>query len=92
MASVELTNIDEEIYAALFGARPGKIAPSTKRPKCFFGSRWREPSASPRKATEAVLDIAGSWQDSRTAEEIIADIRSSRCSGDWSTGPDDVFA
>jgi hypothetical protein len=33
---------------------------------------------TPRKATEAVLDIAGSWQDSRTAEEIIADIQDSR--------------
>jgi hypothetical protein len=29
-------------------------------------------------ADEAVLELAGSWKDDRTAEEIVADIRKSR--------------
>ena len=92
MASVELTNIDEEVYAALSRAQTRENRSIDQEAEMLLRESLARPSASPRKATEAVLDIAGSWQDSRTAEEIIADIRSSRCSGDWSTGPDDVFA
>jgi plasmid stability protein len=92
MATVELTNIDEQMYAALVARATQEHRSVGQEAEMLLRESLATPSRSPRKATEAVLEVAGSWQDSRTAEEIIADIRASRCSGgDRSTGLDDVF-
>jgi hypothetical protein len=91
MATVELTNLDEQMYAALSARAAQENRSVGQEAEILLRESLAKPSRTPRKATEAVLEIAGSWRDSRTAEEIIADIRDSRCSKDRSTGLDDVF-
>ena len=91
MASLELTNFDEQMYAALVARAAQENRSVGQEAEILLRESLAKPSQTPRKATEAVLEIAGSWQDSRSAEEIIADIRDSRCSKDRSTGLDDVF-
>ena len=91
MATVELTNLDEQMYAALLARAAQENRSVGQEAEILLRESLAKPSQTPRKATEAVLEIAGSWQDSRTAEEIIADIRDSRCSRNRSTGLDDVF-
>jgi hypothetical protein len=91
MATVELTNLDEQMYAALLARATQENRSVGQEAEILLRESLTKPSRTPRKATEAVLEIAGSWQDSRTAEEIIADIRDSRRSKNRSTGLDDVF-
>lgn len=91
MATVELTNIDEQMYAALAARAAQEHRSVGEEAEILLRNTLTRPSQSPRKATEAVLEIAGSWQDNRTAEEIIDDIRRSRCSGTRDTGIADVF-
>jgi plasmid stability protein len=91
MATVELTNLDEQMYAALLARAAQENRSVGQEAERLLRESLAKPSPTPRKATEAVLEVAGSWQDSRTAEEIIADIRNSRRSGNRSTGLDDVF-
>lgn len=52
-------------------------------PSLFIQSllkRWFE--AKPRRFSQAFLDLAGSWEDERSTEEIIRDIEESRRSTD----------
>jgi plasmid stability protein len=91
MATVELTNLDEQMYAALLARAAQENRTVGQEAEFLLRESLAKPSRTPRTATEAVLEIAGSWRDSRTAEEIIADIRDSRCSKDRSTGLADVF-
>lgn len=91
MATVELTNLDEQMYAALIARAAQENRSVVQEAEILLRESLAKPTRNPRKATEAVLEVAGSWQDNRTAEEIIADIRDSRCSQDRSTGLDDVF-
>jgi hypothetical protein len=81
VATVELTNLDEQMYAALLARAAQENRSVGQEAEILLRESLSRPSQTPRKATEAVLEIAGSWQDSRTTEEIIADIRGSRCSG-----------
>jgi plasmid stability protein len=83
MPTVKLTNLDEQTYAALV-LRAAQHARTVSEEvvsllRDFLGEA--RPVKTPQEATEAILKLAGSWEDTRTAEEIIADIRASRCSG-----------
>jgi hypothetical protein len=91
MATVALTNLDEQLYAALAARAAQENRSIDREAELLLRESLAKTSPPPRKATEAVLEIAGSWQDGRTAEEIIADIRNSRLSGNRSTGLNDVF-
>lgn len=91
MATVELNNLDDQMYAALVARAAQDNRSVGQEAELLLRESLAKPSPTPKNATEAVLEIAGSWQDSRTAEEIIADIRDSRRSGNRSAGLDDVF-
>ncbi|MEN6449297.1 MAG: hypothetical protein ABFC96_02305 [Thermoguttaceae bacterium] len=91
MATVELTNVDEWMYAALLARAQQENRSVGEEAELLLRESLASQIKSPRKATEAVLEVAGSWQDSRTTEEIVEDIRDSRRSGDRLTGLDDVF-
>jgi hypothetical protein len=91
MATVELSNLDEQMYTALAARAAQENRSVNQGAEMLIRESLASPAQSPRKATEAVLEIAGSWQDSRTAEEIIADIRDSMCSRNRTTRLNDVF-
>jgi hypothetical protein len=76
MATVELTNLDERMYAALATRAAQNIRSIGQEAESLLRESLVRPAHSPRKATEAVLKIAGTWQDSRSTEEILEEIQS----------------
>jgi plasmid stability protein len=91
MATIEMTNVDEQVYAALALRAAQDNRTVAQEAEAILRQFLGKPVKDPEAATEAVLAIAGTWEDSRTAEEIIADIYASRHSGTRSTRFDDVF-
>jgi plasmid stability protein len=81
MATVELTNIDEGLYEALLMRAAKDNCSISQEVVAIVQKCLAQPPQDARKANEAFMELAGSWQESRTAEEIVADIRSSRQSG-----------
>ena len=91
MATIELINVDEQVYAALAVRAAQDNRTIAQEAEAILRQSLGKPGKPPRSATEAILKLAGSWQDSRTAEEIVADIRASRCSGNRDAGLENVF-
>jgi len=81
MATVELTNIDDRLYEALVTRAAKDNRSVSEEVETILRESLFLPKHDPWAATEAMLKLVGSWQDERTAEEIIADIRASRRSG-----------
>ena len=77
MAVLQVRNMDDGLYEAL-GRRAAMENRSISQQVVEIVQRYL---ASPKQfecADDAVLALAGSWEDERTAEEIVADIRKSR--------------
>lgn len=84
MARLELTNIDDRLYEALqLRAMQDNRSVSEEAEIILRESlAMAKPSRNAKEADEAFMGLLGSWQDHRTADEIIADIRSSRRTGE----------
>ncbi len=91
MATVELTNLDERLYDTLLARAVQENRSVSQEVEVILREFLGRQPFTPRKATEAVLKLAGTWQDTRTAEEIVEDIRNSRSSGTRAAGLDNVF-
>ena len=81
MATLEVKGVDKRLIKAL-GAR----ATSDKRSVSeevvtMICASLAHPSRSPGEATRALLELAGSWKDERSARRIASDIRKARRSG-----------
>jgi plasmid stability protein len=92
VATIELTNIDDHVYRALQARAAIDNRSISQEVEAILREFLAKRPYDPRKAAEAALELAGSWEDDRTAEEIIADIRNSRRSGHRESGLSDVFA
>ena len=78
MAVLQVRNMDDGLYEAL-GRRAAMENRSISQQvveiiQCYLST----PHNQTKSADEAVLELAGSWEDDRTADEIIADIYKSR--------------
>lgn len=91
MANLQVKGMDDELYAAL-GARAAMDNRSISQEvvamiKESLARRTGDPSA----VTRELLELAGSWEDERSAKQVASDIRKSRRSGKR-RGGGDAFA
>jgi plasmid stability protein len=80
MATVEPTNLDDRLYDALVARAAQENRSVREEVEAILQESLATPSSSPqdvKAANLAFMELVGSWQDSRTAEEIVVDINSS---------------
>ena len=81
MAMLQATNIDDRLYDALQARAASDNRSISQELELILREFLARPHCDTKEATEALLALAGSWKDERTAEEIIADLRTSRLLG-----------
>ena len=92
MATLQVKNLDDDLYRAL-GARAAMDNRSISQEVVTMiqeSLALRHPR--PQEATKAFLELAGSWIDGKSAQEIARSIRKARRKGRRSAGGRDVFA
>ena len=78
MANLQVRAIDNGLYKAL-GKRAEMDNRSISQEVVMIIKEYlKKPASSGRSATDAFLELAGTWEDSRSADEIIKSIRKSR--------------
>ena len=78
MATLQVKGMDDRLYQAL-GARAALDNRSVSQEVVTIIQEFlSRPTPRTVEATRAFLDLAGSWSDSRTAEEIADQIRKAR--------------
>jgi hypothetical protein len=78
MANLQVKDIDDRLYASL-----RKLATTDKRSisqeVIYILEKYLSmPKIFDKNPTEEFLKLSGSWEDDRTADEIISDIRKNR--------------
>lgn len=92
MATLQVKGLDDRLYKAL-GVRAAMDNRSVSQEVVAMIKQFlSQPARDPREATRALLEMAGSWQDKRTARQIAADIRKSRRTSRRFRKGKDVFA
>jgi plasmid stability protein len=81
MATVQLANIDDQLYEALVVRAAQENRSVSQEVVAIVREHLIPTSRDAEEANKAFMELVGTWQDSRTAEEIIEDIRSSRQPG-----------
>ena len=77
MAVLQVRNMDDRLYEAL-GRRAAMENRSISQQVIEIIQRYLSAPSQFKCADDAVLELAGTWEDERSADEIIADIRNSR--------------
>ena len=91
MATLQVKGIDDHLYGALRARASMDNRSISQEVIAIVREYLGRPSGDTRKANEAFLELVGSWQDDRSAEEITADIRASRRSGRRFEAKSNVF-
>jgi plasmid stability protein len=79
MATLQVRSIDEQLYQAL-GKRAALDNRSISQEVIAILKEHLSQPVQHKNATEQFLDLCGSWEDDRDAEEIAQDIRQQRLS------------
>jgi len=91
MATLQVKGIDDRLYQAL-GARAAMDNRSVRQEVVSIIREFLGRSAhAPQEATRALLELAGSWRDDRTAQQIASDLRKARRSRRRSGKAERVF-
>jgi plasmid stability protein len=78
MATLQVKGMDDRLYQAL-GARAAMENRSISQEVVSIIQKYLSaPLDDSRANARALMELAGSWQDERSAEEIARDIRNSR--------------
>ncbi|MFH1919184.1 MAG: antitoxin, partial [Planctomycetota bacterium] len=89
--TLQVKGLDERLYKAL-GARAAMDNRSISQEVVMMIREFlARPPRDPREATHAVLELAGTWQDERTAGKIASDLRRARRPGRRFRNDRDVF-
>ena len=92
MATLQVKNLDDRLYRAL-GARAAMDNRSISQEVATMIREFlARPSVDPREATSQLLELAGSWEDERSARQIASDVRKARRSRRAPGKNSDVFA
>ena len=93
MATLQVKGVDEDLYKAL-GARAKRDNRSISQEVITLIQDFlARPGGSAEESTRAFIALCGSWNDARSAGEIVSSIRKSRRAGKrFSKGGGDVFA
>ena len=77
MAVLQVRNMADDLYEAL-GRHAAMQNRSISQQVIEIIQRYLSAPNQFKCADDAVLELAGTWEDERSADEIIADIRNSR--------------
>ncbi len=80
MANLQIKGIDDDLYEqikALAAAENRSVSQQTLYLIKHWLSRQKQIEQA-KSSAEILLELSGSWQDSRAADEIIADIKNER--------------
>jgi plasmid stability protein len=92
MATLQVKGIDDRLYEALRARAARENRSISQEVVTIIQQYLACPGKDIQSTGEAILELAGSWQDGRSAEEIVRDIRQSRRFGRRNKELGDVFA
>lgn len=78
MATLQVRSIEPQFYEALGRLAAAENRSISQEVIAILKRHLSAPYTQHQVATQRFLELAGSWQDDREADEIISDIRSSR--------------
>lgn len=81
MATLQVKGMDDDLYRALAARAAQDNRSISQEVVTIIRDFLAAPRRSARDATEAFLELSGSWADERPAEEIVQEIRSARRTG-----------
>jgi plasmid stability protein len=81
MATLQVKGMDDRLYEALRARATMDNRSISQEVVAIVREYLARPSQDARHANEAFMSMLGSWPDDRDAEEIVADIQTSRRSG-----------
>lgn len=78
MATLQVRAMDDRLYEAL-GKRAAMDNRSISQEVVMIVKEYLSgPNVNHKRRTESFLELAGAWQDERSAEEIVREIKKSR--------------
>lgn len=92
MAVLQVRGIDDQLYSALGALASRESRSISQEVITILQSYLSRPHASGRNSTDAFLDLAGAWEDSRSAKELAEELRKHRRNSRRFQGGADVFA
>lgn len=78
MANLQVKDIDERLYASIRELATNEKRSISQEVVYILQKYLSKPKEFDSNPTDEFLQLAGSWKDDRSAEEIIDDIRSNR--------------
>ena len=92
MATLQVKGLDDRLYEALRARAAMDNRSVSQEVVVMIREFLSRPTQDPAQATRTALELAGSWQDERTAAQIASDLRKARRSGRRFRKDRDVFA
>lgn len=80
MANLQIKNIDEQLYEQIKRLAAGENRSVSQQVLFLIRKHLarRGRLHTEETAAQVLLDLAGSWEDSRTAEQIVSDLKTAR--------------
>ncbi len=78
MAILQVRELDDNLYEQLRRGAENDHRSISQEVIAILEAHFSRPDRIARGSTARLLELAGSWEDERTSEEIIADVRDSR--------------
>ena len=91
MAMLQVRDMDDRLYERLKFAAKLDNRSISQQVVTILQNYFTSIPVKTKNATEEFLKLAGTWEDSRSAEEIIDDIHSSRVSSTRFEALDGIF-
>ena len=91
MAVLQVRDIDDRLYDRLKFAAKIDNRSISQQVITILQNYFTSVPVKPKNATEEFLKLAGSWEDSRTTDEIIDDIYDSRVNSTRFEALDGIF-
>lgn len=78
MANLQVKSFDDRLYEALARRAALDNRSISQEVVAIIKEYFSKPNNSNKTATDSFLELAGTWNDDRNADEIILDIRKNR--------------
>ncbi|MBN2657853.1 MAG: antitoxin [Spirochaetales bacterium] len=91
MANLQVKDIDDKLYASLKELAAGDKRSLSQEVVYILEKYLSSPESFRSNPTHEFLSLAGSWDDERKAEEMVAEIKRSRRNSSRFRGDDGLF-
>jgi len=91
MATLQVRDMDDRLYDRLKFAAKRDNRSISQQVVTILQNYFTSVPVKPKNATEEFLKLSGAWEDTRSAEEIIDDIRISRVNSKRFEAVDGIF-